>query len=92
MYYKKRGGGNKINIMEQKEKELTRYFMVVYIAIHARGWSNGNMKFTTNGNYLNEQATLSMIEGSNPIYVKGSTIISNIIEFNRSDFEEWDRK
>jgi len=69
--------------------EKERYFLVVYVATSAKGFMRGQIDITTNGYYLNQEGTKKRIKDKNDVE---DIVIINIIEFTKSDFEDWTHK
>ncbi len=73
-----------------KSKPLlaNRYFIVFYIGNVINGKVTGYMEFTTYENsYLNKAMTIVQLSKNN-LDIKG-IVITNILELNEVDFNEW---
>lgn len=63
-----------------------RYFIVFYISTHSTGLGYGHVPSTTEGCYLVSKSIEKQIREQIGCI---SLIISNIIELNKSDYDDW---
>jgi hypothetical protein len=67
-----------------------RFFIVFFMGSTSSGHTRTSFReFSTTDNYLNKSVTFDMLEKSTGL--KNITI-TNIIELNKSDFNDWQQK
>lgn len=70
---------------------INRYFIVYYSAITEKGKLENDIAFKTNGRFVNKVKTLELIRKNSSIRI-WSIVIKNIIELNKTDYDDWTGK